>query len=82
MAVSGRTRNRSRTEFWRQLSNRVSRYDLLLALVPLVFALSLVVSALTGLSLETALAGGGLASGLCFVDAVYLNPPVESASDA
>lgn len=61
---------------------RLSRYDLLLGAIPLAFALALVATALTPAPLEAALAGGALLSGLCFVDAIYLNPPVEAPSDA
>lgn len=81
MAVSDNTEIRSLRRCWRQVFGRLSRYDLLLAAIPLVFALSLSVYALTPLSLEATLTGGALLSGLCFVDAIYLNPPVERSPD-
>jgi hypothetical protein len=82
MAISHNTGNPLRWEFWRRLSGRVSRYDLVLAAIPLIFALALSVYALTSISLKTALAGGAILSGVCFVDAVYLNPPVDTLSDS
>jgi hypothetical protein len=82
MSVSRNTDTRSRREYWRQVLGQFSRYDLLLAAIPLVFALALSVYALAPVSLEVALAGGALLSGLCFVDAVYINPPIERSSDS
>ena len=82
MSISRNTESRSAREYWRQVFGRPSRYDLLLAAIPLVFALALGAYALTPVSLELALAGGALLSGLCFVDAVYLNPPTEGPSNS
>ena len=82
MSTSSNTDNRSRREHWRRVRGRLSRYDLLLAAIPLVFALALSVYALTPVPLQVALAGGALLSGLCFLDAVYLNPPIEGSSDS
>jgi len=81
MSSSHNTETRSRREYLRQVLGQFSRYDLLLAAIPLVFALALSVYTLTPVSLEVALAGGAVVSGLCFVDAVYLNPPIEGSSD-
>ena len=81
MSTSSNTDNRSRREHGRRVLGRLSRYDLLLAAIPLVFALALSVHALTPVSLQAALAGGALLSGLCLFDAVYLNPPIEGSSD-
>lgn len=77
MATSRGTENRWSLGFWKRLFSQFSRYDLVLAVIPLLFALALAVYALTPVSLETALASGGLLSALCFVDAVYLNPPTD-----
>jgi len=82
MSISRNTEACSRREYWRQVLGQLSRYDLLLAAIPLVFALALTVYTLTPVSLETALAGGALLSGLCFLDAVYLNPPIERSSES
>jgi len=81
MDLSINTDTRPRWEYWRWVFGRLSRYDLLLAAIPLVFALALSVHALTPVSLQAALAGGALLSGLCLFDAVYLNPPIEGSSD-
>ena len=82
MSASSNTDTRSRQAFWRRVFGRLSRYDLLLAAIPLVFALALSVYVLTPVSLQATLAGGALVSGLCFVDGVYLNPPLEGSSDS
>jgi hypothetical protein len=77
MAVSRGAEDQSGT-FYRRTVGRLSRYDLLLAVIPLVFALALVASVVTPVSREAALAGGAVLSSLCFLDAVYINPPVDS----
>lgn len=79
MAVSRSTGNRPQMDFWRRVFGQLSRYDLLLAAIPLVFALALAVYALTTVPLEAALAGGAVLSGMGLVDAFYVNPPIESS---
>lgn len=79
MAVSDNTGNRPRGQFWKQTLERFSRYDLLLAVIPLLFAAAPVVSTVTGVSLEVALAGSGLLGCVSLVDAIYRNPPTSSA---
>jgi hypothetical protein len=59
----------------------LSRYDVVLAAIPLVFALTLSAHALLSVSLRLAIAAGAVLSGLLLVDAVYLHPPVKSSSD-
>lgn len=80
MAVSDNTGNRPRRQFWQQTLERFSRYDLLLAVIPLLFAAAPVVSAVTGVPLEVALAGSGLLGCVSLVDAIYRNPPVTSSA--
>lgn len=58
----------------------LSRYDAVLAAIPLVFALVLSAHALSALSFPLAIAAGSLLSGLLLVDAMYLNPPSELPS--
>lgn len=53
----------------------VSRYDAVLALIPLLFVLALAGHALVPVSLRLAVAAGALASSPFLVDALYLNPP-------
>jgi hypothetical protein len=80
MAVSDNTGNRPQRQFWRQTLERFSRYDLLLAVIPLLFAAAPVVSTVTGVPLEVALAGSGLLGCVSLVDAIYRNPPVTSSA--
>ena len=54
---------------------RVSRYDLMLAAVPVGFLLAFLAHLVTGLSLRTALAGGALVGLLVTADALFVHPP-------
>ncbi|WP_423999713.1 hypothetical protein ACOZ4I_11685 [Haloarcula salina] len=58
-----------------------TRYDLVLALIPAVFALTLTAVALTDLTLRTALTGASLIGSLAVVDALFLNPPTRGGRD-
>ncbi|MEF8783399.1 MAG: hypothetical protein V5A39_10530 [Haloarculaceae archaeon] len=53
----------------------VSRYDAVLAVIPLLFALALAGHALLPVSLQLAVAAGALASSLFLADALFLSPP-------
>lgn len=53
----------------------LSRYDAVLAAIPLVFALVFSAQALVPLSFRLAIAAGSVLSGLLLLDAMYLNPP-------
>jgi hypothetical protein len=53
----------------------VSRYDLVLVLIPVAFVLTVAVSGLFDVPLPTALTGGTIVGVLCVVDALFLNPP-------
>ena len=55
----------------------VSRYDVVLALLPLAVLLPAVVSGLLGVSLQVALAAGSLFGVAVIVDALFVNPPTE-----
>jgi len=52
-----------------------SRYDLLLAAIPLVFAVVLAVHAALGVPVGVAVGAGALVSGAAVLDALFLNPP-------
>ena len=67
--------NGQRGRFWEQLLGGLSRYDLLLAAMPLVFAVGLVVYAVAPVPMHVAVGGGAALSGLLLIDAFYLNPP-------
>lgn len=53
----------------------LSRYDLLLALVPLGFALALLAHVVVGVPVLAAVAGGAMFGALVLVDALFVNPP-------
>ena len=74
MAVS---RDRGRTGS--RVLGGISRYDLLLGVIPVLFVLAFAVSVSGLLSLEVALATAGLASAVCLADAFYLHPPVGAS---
>ncbi|MDS0259506.1 hypothetical protein NDI56_08880 [Haloarcula sp. S1CR25-12] len=56
---------------------QVSRYDIVLALIPMAFLLTAVASGLFGVALPTALAGGSVLGVAVLADALFLNPPTE-----
>ncbi|MCU4925842.1 hypothetical protein OB905_07575 [Halobacteria archaeon AArc-dxtr1] len=58
-----------------------SRYDLLLAIVPAAFAVSLVATAVLGVSVQQALVVASTVGVFAIVDACYRNPPVEQGSN-
>jgi hypothetical protein len=53
----------------------LSRYDLLLAAIPLVFAVVLAVHAALGVPFRAAVTAGALFSALAVFDALFFNPP-------
>ena len=53
----------------------LSRYDLLLATIPLVFAVMLAVHAALGVPFTAAVTAASVLSGLALSDALFLNPP-------
>lgn len=59
----------------------LSRYDLVVAGIPLIFALALVAHALATVPFQVAVAAAAVTSTLLLVDALYLNPPVDSDSN-
>ena len=54
----------------------LSRYDLLLASIPLAFALALFAAGVLGVSTRLAVIGGSLVSLSVLVDALFVNPPL------
>jgi len=55
----------------------LSRYDVLLAVLPLGFALALLAQVVLDLSLHQAVAGGAVLGSVILTDALFLNPPIE-----
>jgi hypothetical protein len=76
MSIGRQTR--SPDEQYRNQSARLSslsRYDIVLALIPTAFLLTAVASGLFGVSLPTALAAGSVLGVGLLADALFLNPP-------
>jgi len=55
-----------------------TRYDLVLAVVPLAFAVALVAGLLVPVSVHGALAAAGVVGTAAVVDALFVNPPERS----
>ena len=53
----------------------LSRYDLLLAVIPLGFAVMLAIHAALGVPFRAAVVAGALLSGVAVFDALFFNPP-------
>jgi len=53
----------------------LSREDILLVAIPVIFVVALLAHALVGVALEQAVGGGAVASAGVVLDAIYLNPP-------
>jgi hypothetical protein len=81
MATSRNTGHRPGRPISRRALDRLSsptRYDAVLAAIPLVFALGLAVHALAGVSLYLTVTGSAVTGVVLLVDAIYLNPPVDA----
>ena len=55
--------------------HRLSRYDLLLAVVPLAFLAGLLAAGLTNVPLRVAMSSAAAVSAVALVDGLFLNPP-------
>ncbi|MCU4742253.1 hypothetical protein [Natronoglomus mannanivorans] len=83
--VSGRGRRQDRDG--EPLENPIetltaaTRHDFTLGFIPVVFAVAAVVASATGLSVVQALAPAAFVSLFVVVDAIYLNPPIDSGVD-
>jgi hypothetical protein len=54
-----------------------TRHDLVLAVIPAVFAFTLVTAVVLGFSLQTAITGASLVGAVAVVDALFLHPPTR-----
>lgn len=55
----------------------VSRYDLVLAIIPAAFVVALLASVFLSLPLRTVLPASSLVGVLALADSLYLNPPTD-----
>ncbi|MXR52844.1 hypothetical protein GRX03_14670 [Halovenus sp. WSH3] len=77
MAVSRNTGHSSTETFWERVFGQLSRHDLVLTAIPLVFALAWVVTFALPIPFLAALAGSAVLSAAVLVDALFVNPPCE-----
>jgi len=54
-----------------------TRHDLVLAVIPAVFTLTLVAAVVLGLSIQTAIAGASLVGAVAVIDALFIHPPTR-----
>jgi hypothetical protein len=53
----------------------LSRYDIVLAVIPTIFVIAILLGHLVSVSLQTAVAFGSLLGVVAVVDALFVNPP-------
>lgn len=75
MAVSDSSGRSRRTGF--RAFDGLSRYDLVLTVIPVVLAIAFVVNALLGVPFEVAVAVAAGLSLALVVDALFVHPPVD-----
>lgn len=78
MAVSNSSGVRHEGNFWRRVFGRLSRYDVLLAAIPLLLAVAVTVYVLFPVPFHLAVTAGATLSCLLVTDALFLNPPTGS----
>jgi len=75
MAVSDTSRHSGRTGFdW---LDGISRYDLVLTVIPVVLVVAVLANAFLGIPFEAAVACGAGLSLALVVDALFVHPPVD-----
>lgn len=67
------------TERSQRRRTTLSRYDLVLAVIPAAFLVALLVSVAFSIPLRTVLVAGSLVGAFALADSLYLNPPTEGA---
>jgi len=68
-------RDAPRTTSFRTVLPSTTRYDFVLAVIPLCFLVSLLVTAVSSFSLYETAAVGALLGALALVDGLFVNPP-------
>ncbi|WP_336325794.1 hypothetical protein [Halovenus sp. HT40] len=81
MAVSRTTERRNSETLWERVIGQLTRYDLVLTVIPLVFSLAVVATTALSVPFLAALAGGAVVSSLVLADALFVNPPIDSGSE-
>jgi hypothetical protein len=73
MATSSRDPNHVRPE--RTADRTLSRYDLLLVVIPVVFVVALALAQVSTLAASTALGAASLVGAVAVADGLFVNPP-------
>ena len=77
MAVSRNTEHSHEPAFWERLFDQLTRYDVVLTAIPVLFTLAAVVSIAFTIPLHVTVAGGAILSLSLVFDALFFNPPIE-----
>ena len=78
MAVSRNTEHSHSKTIWERVFGQLSRHDVVLTAIPLVFITAVLLTILTPIPFLAALAAGALTSTALLADALFLNPPVDA----
>ncbi len=78
MAVSRNTEHSHSETIWERVFGQLSRHDVVLAAIPLVFLTAVVLTVLSPVPFLAALAAGALTSTGLLADALFFNPPVDA----
>lgn len=78
MAVSRTTEHSHGSTFWERLFDQLTRYDVVLTAIPVLFTIAAVVSVAFTIPFQVAVAGGSILSLTLVFDALFFNPPIEN----
>jgi len=81
MAVSTNEPNSPVRDHVSHIRSRLSRYDLVLAAMPVLFVLAVLVAALLAAPLRLGIAVGAVGSIVLVTDVLYINPPSDVPVD-
>jgi len=79
MAVSRNTEHKTESTFWRRVLDQLTRYDLILTVIPLVFGLAALAGVAFAIPYEFAIATGAVLCVTIIADALFVHPPVDGA---
>jgi len=80
MTVSRDSGHSQRASFWETVFGQLSRYDLLLAAIPLALAVPLALYTMAAVPFYAAVALGSVFSVLFVADALFFHPPTDAPS--
>lgn len=78
MAVSRNTEHGHGPTFWERLFDQLTRYDVVLTAIPVLFTIAAVVSIVFTVPFHVTVAGGAILSLSLVFDALFFNPPIEN----